>query len=192
MKRVLLAVVAAIGAVLVAGAAFAETLDFNYFIQDSFGISVDTNWTQSNTPVPLSYVSGFSTTVHATGFDTVYEDGTPIVSQTIDYVTFYNATFSGGFLDNNGYGDNFLEPVLFTGPDSAPVFAPGIYDLRFGVLTVQVLAAVPETSTWALMISGIGLVGGALRLGRRRDGLSATAVKKDLLRNQRFASGARP
>ena len=33
-------------------------------------------------------------------------------------------------------------------------------------------AAVPEPSTWALMIAGVGMTGGMLRFGRRRGALS--------------------
>lgn len=53
-------------------------------------------------------------------------------------------------------------------------FTPGSYQFSWGgregsadTFTVNVLAAVPEPATWAMMIGGFGLIGGALR--RRRN-----------------------
>lgn len=61
----------------------------------------------------------------------------------------------------------FAGNPVFTGPLTAPVFTAGIY--RFtgfsnGTLTVSALAAaVPEPATWAMMIVGMGVIGGAMR-----------------------------
>ncbi len=38
---------------------------------------------------------------------------------------------------------------------------------RFGSVTIPAVSAAPEPSTWALMIAGVGMVGAALRFGRR-------------------------
>jgi hypothetical protein len=64
-------------------------------------------------------------------------------------------------------------------------FSPSTYDTTNGTLVLNSLAslsfqatsgvsAAPEPSTWALMIAGLGIVGGMLRFGRRR-GLVAIA-----------------
>jgi hypothetical protein len=42
-------------------------------------------------------------------------------------------------------------------------------------LAVEVVA-VPEPSTWVLMLAGVGLGGAMLRYGRRRDGVIAAAT----------------
>lgn len=68
----------------------------------------------------------------------------------------------------------FISPVLFTGPATAPKFIPGSYTvinpfLGNGNLSItQVAAAVPEPASWMLMIIGFGALGGALRQRRRR------------------------
>ena len=38
------------------------------------------------------------------------------------------------------------------------------------------VSAAPEPSSWALMIAGVGVMGAALRLGRRREDMGATAA----------------
>jgi hypothetical protein len=48
-----------------------------------------------------------------------------------------------------------------------------IYDTRDNV---QGFAAVPEPATWAIMLVGVGMIGGGLRLGRRKDGMARTAA----------------
>jgi PEP-CTERM motif len=56
-------------------------------------------------------------------------------------------------------------PDLFSGNPADPVFTLGSFNLRnpfFGqndVLTISAVAAVPEASTWAMMILGFASVG---------------------------------
>lgn len=66
---------------------------------------------------------------------------------------------------------------LFSGPASAPVFAPGTFQLTNSffpsqnstlVISEQVVAAIPEPGTWAMMLLGFGFVGGAMRTAKRR------------------------
>ncbi len=75
--------------------------------------------------------------------------------------------------------------ILTTGPQfytvvgtdyDAPTFAPGVfkvtdndYGLAYTVTITSLAGAVPEPSSWALMIAGLGLAGGAMR---RRQTLS--------------------
>lgn len=68
-------------------------------------------------------------------------------------------------------------PQLFTGPTSAPIFSTGVFDLsdisrqrttdplivNYRLTISEVTAAVPEPATWAMMIMGFGLIGGAMR-----------------------------
>lgn len=65
----------------------------------------------------------------------------------------------------------FAGPALFTGTAASPVFSTGTYALTSIVsgastLTISDVGAVPEPATWAMMITGFGLTGGAMR--RRR------------------------
>ena len=61
----------------------------------------------------------------------------------------------------------FAGDTVFTGSFSNPVFSPGTYKFggfSSGTLTISAIAAaVPEPATWAMMIAGFGMVGGALR-----------------------------
>ena len=88
-----------------------------------------------------------------------------------------------GFSPNNGGGIGidagsvlryFADgPQLFAGTTAAPTLLAGTYALAptsgysASTLTItSVAAAVPEPSSWALMIGGLGLVGGRLRRAR--------------------------
>ena len=99
----------------------------------------------------------------------------------INFGTGLAATFN---LSNATLGAIQLNgPVVFTGSSSAPMFAEGVFSLTnpfFGIndeLTISAapsVSAAPELGTWALMLSGLGLLGLALR--RRRERVGATAV----------------
>ena len=56
-----------------------------------------------------------------------------------------------------------------SGPGDAAFNGAAVYsDVRSGdPVVATAVSAAPEPATWALMIAGVGLVGGALRLGRR-------------------------
>jgi hypothetical protein len=96
---------------------------------------------------------------------------------TGSYVTldFYTAFGGGGFTASDQSTSVVLvDPYgtqLFTGDTSAPEFVLGTYNLlnnaNNGAPVQLVISAatapVPEPATWAMMISGFGLVGGALR-----------------------------
>jgi hypothetical protein len=84
------------------------------------------------------------------------------------------------FLDSS---NNFLglQPIssfeeMFSGPLTSPIFNIGTYDFS-GLLnneasidfTVNIseAPAVPEPSTWMMLVAGFGMIGGAMRYGRR-------------------------
>ena len=94
-------------------------------------------------------------------------------------LTFYSAAEGGGFTttflnpDTSTY--DLSNPVglqLFTGPLSHPTllaFGPTIftdyYDPRLTYTISAIVTDVPEPASWAMMIAGLGLIGG---LSRRR------------------------
>jgi len=88
-------------------------------------------------------------------------------------ISFYVSDFGGGF--QFGGPDNAdLSPEgdqVFTGPTSAPVFAPGTFvftrDFDIGPTDITLtIAEVPEPAGWAIL--GLGVVRAVLRTRRRR------------------------
>jgi len=58
--------------------------------------------------------------------------------------------------------------VVFSGDVGSPIFTPGTYSFNgffsSGTLTITAVpGSVPEPATWAMMIGGLGIAGGALR-----------------------------
>ena len=96
---------------------------------------------------------------------------------TFQFLTFYGPGDGGGLsagtqpgsLAGTNYFDLF-GPQIFGNTNVAPSFAPGIFSLdgEFGgdTLTISAVGAVPEPSTWAMMI--LGFVGIGFMAYRRR------------------------
>jgi len=78
----------------------------------------------------------------------------------VSSISIFGRTDSFSFRDQYNY-------TLFNG---ASVVGTGQLDARTGPATADfsAVSAVPEPSTWALMLIGFGLVGGALRTSKRR------------------------
>ena len=76
----------------------------------------------------------------------------------------YNLNF-GLLSPSNGQSASTTGPILFTGPVSAPTFKLGTFALSDGYSLS--IAGVPESASWAMMIGGMGILGGALRVKRR-------------------------
>jgi hypothetical protein len=110
---------------------------------------------------------------------TLFDPDLGSFSKTVDY-TFHvydPENFESGGYDADGlyYTDG---PQLFSGPTSSPTFLPGSYPLiefdargendNFGVRITTYAAAVPESTTWAMLIVGFSAIGVGLRKDRSR------------------------
>lgn len=78
--------------------------------------------------------------------------------------TLQPTTASSSALETISFASGGISLVKLQQPTSGWIF--GVDNLRF--TTSDVTAAVPEPSTWAMMLLGFGFVGGALRSGKRR------------------------
>ncbi len=94
--------------------------------------------------------------------------GFGVTDYLADY-NFYDTTQGGGF--DGGYAINVYPGAqLFTGLTSAPRFQNGTYALvdYYGQATTLTINGVPEPTSWALMIVGLGMSGASLRRRRAR------------------------
>ncbi len=163
-------------AVTVAFPANAATLIFNFSGPSGTAVfELDSNPIPdfSRTVFPGSDQFGFTNVAGVFG-------GVPGTASTINFGTGIVADFqivapNLGFTQFSG-----SSPALFTGAIDAPVFAPGTFQLLNpflgnGTLTITAAtAAVPEPMTWAMMVLGFGLLGGALRAKRRKARVSVS------------------
>jgi hypothetical protein len=81
-----------------------------------------------------------------------------------------NAEVDGGFFidEVNIFGTGLQ---LYSGSEAAPIFAPGDFRVSTGFLTIT---AVPESSTWAMLV--IGFAGLGYAASRRKSAVRATAT----------------
>ena len=154
-----------IGGIMTAAPATAAPLLFSFMGQTLTGPVMGSFQLDSNpTPSRVNDQSLF-------GFGQIFFDNVPGVfngtpqTASISFGTGIASQFQvSGTTSGSG---QFGGQTVFTGPLTAPVFAPGTF--RFtgfssGTLTVsQIAAAVPEPATWAMMIVGFGTVGFAMR-----------------------------
>jgi len=102
-------------------------------------------------------------------------NGNPVAES----VTFLNTNYnifpgiSGGFSYDGSVNNVFQGAQLYSGAESAPTFLMGTFNLTqyqtgaAGTLVISESGAVPEPASWALMLGGFGLVGGAMRSRRK-------------------------
>jgi hypothetical protein len=145
----------ALGATLSLSSAQAGTLLVQWTESDA---GIDVSWDQSSAPTPNWYYSGVETDVPVWNFTST---GSTSVGPYSDIV-WYSASDFGLFdTPDNAY---IVEGAqTYTGPESAPVFTPGVYeghDYATGATaTVTISAGVPEPSTWAMMLLGFAGLG---------------------------------
>jgi hypothetical protein len=125
--------------------------------------SLNESWDQSSNPTPSFFALGSETDVPVTNSN----------PSGISVVFFFSrGQFGlGGFEDSLGLV-NAAGDQVYSGPESSPVFAPGSFSAadineNMGTLT---FTAVPEPSTWAMMLlgfAGLGFAGWRARGGFR-------------------------
>lgn len=79
---------------------------------------------------------------------------------------------SGGLVQQSH--SDYWTPAFYSGSGLQANLVPGSYTGAYG--SVLRIAAVPEPATWAIMLLGVGLLGGWLRIRRRNAGLALAAV----------------
>ncbi len=168
MKKFSLAAITAIG-MAVASPASAAQFGFTFATSTPlFGGPVAGNgvFTTSNTAMTIAGRTAFAIT-SITGF----VNGIAIAAPTGSYGNYF--TTGPSFLD--GSGTSFMNAnggrIDFFYQDNAQqyrvnTFSPG--SSSFVSATSAAVAAVPESSTWAMMLAGFAIVGSALRLRHRK------------------------
>lgn len=134
-------------AVFATGAAQASTLLFSY--SESGGL--DFSFEQSSNPTPISYTSGMVT--EAPVSDWAGNIG-PYSS-----IAWWSAMDNGMFIAGPY---SVVGPQVYSGSESAPVFAPGIFagtNHDSGLSGTLTVTSVPEASTWAMMLIGFAGLG---------------------------------
>ncbi len=131
------------------GAAQASTLLFSY--SESGGI--DFSFEQSSNPTPIFSFTGALTQVPVS-------DWTGNIGP-YSSIVWWTAAASGMFETVDGLY-SVVGPQVYSGPEGAPVFAPGVFagtDVTNGLSGSLTVTAVPEASTWAMMLIGFAGLG---------------------------------
>ena len=147
--------------------AFAELLNFSWEYEPG---EVAT-WSQPSDPTPLLFDSDF-TRVAVSG-------GTTTSQGPFPRIDFFSSDENGGLelaLMNDTIESEGAQ--IFTGTVDAPIFSPGRYEIQTegseDFSFVVVTAAVPEASTWAMMLIGFAGLGYAgYRSSRKSAALAA-------------------
>jgi hypothetical protein len=173
MRKIVLALIAAI--VLAAPASAAPYL-FRVGLFDASGVSRPAySFTIDSAPTPASFdaTSGFSyfrIADVAIGTDPAFS---PAPASPADLL-FFDQITGGAFSTADFVMISYFGTQLFDGAVSAPTFLPGTTDLYgasgdvVGAISITQAAPVPEAATWAMMIGGLGLIGGVFRGQARR------------------------
>ena len=146
--------------------ASAETLEAAWtFVPAGGPATTIATWEQDSAPTPAGYVTGEATVVPIWDF-VAYE---PVGSLTA--IVYYTSSFIPVTFSTAPLGGFYLAgPQAYAGSEAAPQFAPGSFSGLFeGELpSTLTFTAVPETSTWAMMLAGFAGLGALSFRVRRR------------------------
>jgi hypothetical protein len=157
VKKIIVSALGAISCMAASGSALAATYLVTVYNPSN---EVIATWRQDSQPTPLSFTPGTST-------DVSFFDATGLAAGYSDAVWFSDAA-SGGLDVGGGNGPiNTIGAVSYSGLESSPTFNPGIYSEYYG----KIIISVPEPTTWAMMLVGLGMIGFA---ARRRRNVSVT------------------
>ena len=89
-----------------------------------------------------------------------------------------NLTYAGGIVFQTASPSK--QDVYFSaneqGSDNPTIAYFAGYDRSYGALDSFSVSAVPEPATWVLMLFGVGILGAALRVTRRKTGVALSAA----------------
>jgi hypothetical protein len=164
---------AALGLVGTGGSAHAGLVTETYDLLPDVGViapvAVDSSSAQyyyKDSAALLQFGTNSGGLIASTG-----KDGTPTVDPSLTYASpaSYIMAISGGTVFTNGYMN-----LSFTNGAGATEYGFATFDTTTGQLDTITYQAVPEPSTWALLITGAGALGTVAR--RRRRSRSALAA----------------
>ena len=168
MKQVPTAI-AALAATGLFGTALAraETLEATWTYSPAGTPVTVATWEQDSAPTPLADVLGEATEISISDLVEFVPVGTPTS------ITYYNNAAFPVIFSTVPLGGIFVTGMqAYTGSEAAPQFAPGsfsgtVVDGNFSAPSTLTFTAVPEPSTWVMLIAGfVGL--SAAHLGRGR------------------------
>jgi hypothetical protein len=168
MKQVLTAI-AALATIVLFGAASAgaETLEATWTYSPAGTPVTVATWEQDSAPTPLDYVLGVGAEIPISDLVEFVPIGTPAS------ITYYNNSAYPIIFSTVPLGGIYVTGMqAYTGSEAAPQFAPGsfsgtVFYGDFSAPSTLTLTAVPEPSTWVMLIAGfVGL--GAAYVGRRQ------------------------
>jgi hypothetical protein len=97
----------------------------------------------------------------------------PVVGDLLGYTHYGPSLVGTDILDNIGAGAGAQG---FSGPLGAGTYSVWIQEANAGTADYVfnfLVASVPESSTWAMMVSGFGLIGWSIRRSQKRNGPSS-------------------